>query len=59
MPPGDNRMSAEQRKLLILEAVLNVFAQKGSSGARTKEISREARGSQTVLLRHLSNKDNL
>ena len=45
MPPGDNRMSAEQRKLLILEAVLNAFAQKGFSGARTKEISREARGS--------------
>ena len=59
MPPGDNRMSAEQRKLLILEAALNVFAQKGFSGARTKEIAREAGVSETILFRHFNNKENL
>ena len=42
MPPGENRMSAERRKSLILEAALNVFAQKGFSGARTKELAKEA-----------------
>jgi TetR/AcrR family transcriptional regulator len=52
-------MSAEQRKLVILEAALNVFAQKGFSGARTKEIAREAGVSETILFRHFKNKDNL
>ncbi len=59
MPPNDSRMSAEQRKLLILEAALNVFAQKGFSGARTKEIAREAGVSETLLFRHFKNKENL
>ncbi len=59
MTPGDNRMSAEQRKLLILEAALDVFAHKGFSGARTKEIASEAGVSETILFRHFKNKDNL
>jgi len=59
MPLGDKRMSAEQRKLLILESALNVFAQKGFSGARTKEIAKEAGVSETLLFRHFKNKENL
>ena len=42
-----------------MEAALNVFAQKGFSGARTKEIAKEARVSETLLFRHFKNKENL
>lgn len=59
MSHGENRMSAEQRKLLILETALDVFAQKGFSGARTKEIAKEAGVSEAILFRHFKNKENL
>lgn len=59
MTPTNNRLSAEERKVLILEAALKVFAQKGFSGARTKEIAQEAGISETLLFRHFENKENL
>lgn len=59
MTPTNNRLSAEERKVLILEAALNVFAQKGFSGARTKEIAKEAGVSETLVFRHFENKENL
>ncbi|MFH1034544.1 MAG: helix-turn-helix domain-containing protein [Pseudomonadota bacterium] len=59
MRPTNSRLSAEERKHLILEAALNVFAQKGFSGARTKEIAQEAGVSETLLFRHFVNKENL
>jgi TetR/AcrR family transcriptional regulator len=59
MTPTNNRLSAEERKVLILEAALNVFAQKGFSGARTKEIAKEAGVSETLLFRHFDNKEKL
>lgn len=52
-------MSGEERKALILDAALNVFAQKGFSGARTKEIAREAGISETLVFRHFQSKQNL
>lgn len=57
-PPG-NRLSADERRILILEAALNVFARKGYSGARTKEIAREAGISETLVFRHFETKENL
>ncbi len=54
-----NRLSADERKVLILEAALNVFARKGYSGARTKEIAQEAGISETLVFRHFDTKENL
>jgi TetR/AcrR family transcriptional regulator len=59
MAPTGNRLSADERRILILEAALNVFARKGYSGARTKEIAREAGISETLVFRHFDTKENL
>lgn len=59
MSPPKNRMSGQERKTLILEAALKVFARKGYSGARTKEIAREAGISETLVFRHFATKKNL
>lgn len=59
MTPTGNRLSADERKVLILEAALNVFARKGFSGARTKEIAQEAGISETLVFRYFDTKENL
>jgi TetR/AcrR family transcriptional regulator len=59
MTPTGNRMSAEERREDILEAALDVFAQKGFSGARTKEIAEKAGISETLMFRHFETKENL
>lgn len=59
MTPIGNRLSADERKVLILEAALNVFARKGFSGARTKEIAQEAGISETLVFRYFDTKENL
>jgi TetR/AcrR family transcriptional regulator len=53
------RMSAEQRKQVIMEAALRVFAQKGYSGARTKAIAQKAGVSETLVFKHFGSKLNL
>lgn len=59
MSPANNRMSADERRELILEAALDVFAQKGFSGARTKEIAKQAGISETLVFRHFETKEKL
>ena len=59
MTAAQNRLSAEERRTQILEAALEVFARQGFSGARTKEIARRARVSETLIFRHFDNKENL
>jgi TetR/AcrR family transcriptional regulator len=59
MNPTGNRLSADERRIQILEAALNVFSRKGYSGARTKEIAREAGISETLVFRHFETKENL
>ena len=59
MTPPNNRLSAEERRIDIMEAALNVFARKGYNGARTKEIAKEAGISETLIFRHFDTKENL
>ena len=59
MTPPSPRLSAEERRIHILEAALNVFSRLGFSGARTKEIAREAGVSETLIFRHFESKENL
>jgi len=42
-----------------MEAALNVFARKGFSGARTKEIARAAGISETLIFQHFKTKEEL
>lgn len=50
------RMTADARKEQILEHALDVFAEKGFSGARTREIATRAGISETLIFQHFSNK---
>ena len=56
--PGQ-RLSAEQRRERILEASLDVFAAKGFSGARTKQIAKAAGVSETLIFQHFRSKEEL
>ncbi len=58
MPPS-SRMTGEERRERILEAALDVFAEKGFHGARSREIARRAGISETLVFRHFANKEQL
>ncbi len=53
------RLSSEERRKLIVDAALNLFAEKGFSGARTKEIARAAGVSETLIFQHFRDKEEL
>ncbi len=53
------RMSAEERREQILQTALDVFAEKGFSGARTKEIASRASISETLIYKHFNTKEEL
>jgi Transcriptional regulator len=46
-------------KLTIMKAALNIFIQKGFSGATTKEIAQAARIAEGTVFRHFSNKTEI
>jgi TetR/AcrR family transcriptional regulator len=52
-------MTGEERRQQILEAALEVFAENGFSGARTKDIARKAGISETLIFQHFDTKENL
>jgi len=53
------RFSADERRAQILEIALDVFSEKGFSGARTKEIARRAGISETLIYQHFDTKEEL
>ncbi len=53
------RMTSEERRESILEAALKLFAEKGFSGVRTREIAKEARISETLVFQHFRSKHEL
>ena len=53
------RMTGEERRGRILDAALDVFAEKGFHGARSREIARRAGISETLVFRHFTNKERL
>ena len=53
------RLTSEERRIQILEAALEIFSQKGFSGARTKEIAKAAGISETLIFQHFKTKEQL
>lgn len=62
-PPADNtlrkRLSAEERKESITQAVIPVFAKKGFAATTTKELAQAAEVSEALLYRHFPSKESL
>jgi AcrR family transcriptional regulator len=55
LPPVDEW---SERQTQIIEAALNVFAEKGFDGARTKEIAEAAGVSEALVFKHFKNKES-
>ena len=53
------RLTGEERRVRILDAALKLFAEKGFSGARTKEIARLAGISETLIFQHFKTKEDI
>src|SRR5258706_3008133 len=53
------RMSCDERKGQILEAVRKVFSRKGLEGATSKELAKEAGISEALLYQHFKSKEDL
>lgn len=53
------RLSGEQRRGQILDAALKLFAEKGFSGTKTREIAELAGISETLIFQHFKTKEDL
>jgi len=53
------RMSGEQRRGQIIDAALELFAEKGFSGTKTREIAEHAGISETLIFQHFKTKEDL
>jgi TetR/AcrR family transcriptional regulator len=53
------RLHAVDRRKLVLEAALSVFAKKGYAGATTREIAAAAGVTEAIIFRHFPNKQDL
>ena len=53
------RLSGEERRIQIIDAALGLFADKGLSGTRTKEIAEAAGISETLIFQHFKTKEEL
>src|SRR6202790_1432950 len=50
------KLSAEERRAAIIQAVRRVFAEKGFDGTTTRELADAARVSEALLFKHFPNK---
>jgi AcrR family transcriptional regulator len=57
--PNGARLTAEARKEAIVEAVRDVFAQKGFDGTTTRELAKAAGVSEALLYKHFPSKESL
>ena len=53
------RLSGEDRRARIIDTALGLFANKGLSGTRTKEIAEAAGISETLIFQHFKTKEDL
>jgi TetR/AcrR family transcriptional regulator len=58
-PETNERMSGEERRNSIIDAALGLFAEKGFSGTRTREIAERAGISETLIFQHFKTKEAL
>lgn len=54
-----DRISAPERRQLIIQAALTLFSQKGFRGTTTREIAREAGVSEATIFKHFATKEAL
>ena len=54
-----DRISAPERRQLIIQAALTLFSQKGFRGTTTREIAREAGVSEATIFKHFATKETL
>ena len=52
-------MSGEDRRQSIIDAALDLFAEKGFNGTRTREIAQKAGISETLIFQHFKSKEEL
>jgi AcrR family transcriptional regulator len=57
--PNGVRLTAEARKEAIVEAVRDVFAEKGFDGTTTRELAKAAGVSEALLYKHFPSKESL
>jgi TetR/AcrR family transcriptional regulator len=55
----NGRLSGEERRKQIINAALTLFAEKGFSGTRTREIAELADVSETLIFQHFKTKEDL
>ena len=55
----ERRLTAEERKQSIAQVVMSLFAEKGFSGATTKELAKAAGVSEALLYRYFPSKEAL
>ena len=53
------RLSGKERRMRIIDAALRLFADKGFSGTRTREIAELAGISETLIFQHFKTKEDL
>jgi AcrR family transcriptional regulator len=53
------RLTAEARKEAIVEAVQDIFAEKGFDGTTIKELAQAAKVSEALLYKHFPSKESL
>ncbi|MGL1931535.1 MAG: TetR/AcrR family transcriptional regulator [Desulfotalea sp.] len=58
-PKIQHRMSAEERRADIIQSVIPVFAEKGFSATKTKDLAKAANVSEAMLYRHFPSKEAL
>src|SRR5579864_769316 len=54
-----SRLSCDERREAIVQAVKSVFAKKGFDGTTTKELAKAAGVSEALIFRHFPNKESL
>lgn len=59
MKQPSSRLSSEERRLAIVEAVKIVFAEKGFDGTTTRELAEAAGVSEALLYKHFPSKESL
>jgi AcrR family transcriptional regulator len=59
MKPRREKLSSEERRAAIIQAVRRVFADKGFHGTTTRELAEAAGVSEALLFKHFPNKEEL
>jgi AcrR family transcriptional regulator len=59
MPPSQKRISGQVRKAKIIRSAASLFAEKGFSGTKTREVAVRAGVSEALIFKHFPSKEDL